>query len=143
MQIKTYSELLTIPTIQERYSYLRLDAGVSDITFGSKRYLNQNFYTSPEWKNARRDAIIRDLSCDLAIPDYEIHSRPIVHHINPITIEDVLNENWDKLLDPENLITVSYDTHQAIHFGNEHMLPKIPLERRPWDTCPWKEMSPS
>jgi hypothetical protein len=82
--------------------------------------------------------ILRDNACDLGIDGFELNDRIIIHHINPITIEDVRDENWDKLLDPENLITTSYNTHQAIHFGNERMLPKIPIERRPGDTCPWR-----
>lgn len=136
--IKSYSELMTFNTIKDRYDYLRLNGDVADITFGSRRILNQRFYTSREWKDVRRDVIIRDSSCDLAIPEYEIFLKPMVHHINPITIEDVLNENWEKLLDPENLITVSYNTHQAIHYGTDSMLPKLPIIRSPGDTCPWK-----
>jgi hypothetical protein len=135
---RSYSELIKLPTIEDRYNYLKLSGTVADITFGSRRLLNQNFYMSREWKDVRRSVIIRDASCDLAIPEYEIFSKPMVHHINPITIEDVMNENWDKLLDPENLITVSYNTHQAIHYGNSSMLPRGPIERRPGDTCPWK-----
>lgn len=138
MNLKSYSELMTFNTIEDRYNYLKLDGSVADITFGSRRILNQNFYTSRAWKDARRDVIIRDLSCDLAIPEYEIFSKPIVHHINPITIDDVMNENWEKLLDLENLITVSYNTHQAIHYGNSSMLPRGPIIRSPGDTCPWK-----
>ena len=140
MKTRSYTELMSFDTMEDRYSYLKLSGEVAGETFGSHRYLNQKFYISPEWKNVRNDVIIRDLSCDLAIPDYEIYSRPIVHHINPITIDDVLNENWDKLFDMENLITVSYDTHQAIHFGNDRMLPRLPIERRPGDTCLWKEI---
>lgn len=136
---RSYSELITFDSILDRYNYLKLSGDVADITFGSRRILNQDFYSSKAWKDARRSAIIRDSSCDLAIPEYEIFMRPVVHHINPITIEDVMDERWDKLLDLENLITVSYDTHQAIHYGNSNMLPKMPIERRPGDTCLWKE----
>jgi hypothetical protein len=136
---RSYSELITFDNILDRYNYLKLSGDVADITFGSRRILNQDFYSSKAWKDARRSAIIRDASCDLAIPEYEIFMRPVVHHINPITIEDVMDERWDKLLDLENLITVSYDTHQAIHYGNSSMLPKMPIERRPGDTCLWKE----
>lgn len=141
MKIRSYSELIQLPTIADRYEYLKLVGEVAGETFGSHRYLNQKFYRSAEWKSVRNDVIIRDLSCDLAIPEYEIFSHPIVHHINPITIDDVLDENWDKLFSLENLITVSYNTHQAIHFGNNRMLPKLPIERKPGDTCLWKEMS--
>lgn len=140
---KSYSELMQFDTINDRYEYLRLCGLVSDPTFGSRRYLNQLFYRSPEWKQVRREVIIRDNSCDLAIPDYEIYKSAIVHHINPITIEDINYRNWDKLLNPENLITVSYNTHQAIHYGSNSLLPSMPIERTPGDTCPWKEMSPS
>lgn len=136
--LKSYSELMTFDNMLDRYNYLKLSGDVADITFGSRRILNQDFYASKAWKDARRSAIIRDSSCDLAIPEYEIYSKPVVHHINPITIEDVMNERWDKLLDLENLITVSYNTHQAIHYGSDSMLPKLPIERRPGDTCPWK-----
>lgn len=140
---KSYSELLQMDTMQDRYEYLRMHGLVSDPTFGSKRYLNQRFYQSPEWKETRRDVIIRDNSCDLAIPEYQIYKSAIVHHINPITIDDLLDRNWDKLLNPENLITVSYSTHQAIHYGSNNLLPNTLIERTPGDTCPWKEMSSS
>lgn len=140
---KSYKELMQFDNIRDRYEYLKLSGAVADITFGSRRYLNQSFYSSREWHDVRNEVILRDASCDLAIPDYEIFSRAIVHHINPITIDDVMDENWNKLFDLNNLITVSYDTHQAIHFGNDRMLPKLPIERRPGDTCLWKEMSPS
>lgn len=136
--LKSYSELMTFDNMLDRYNYLKLSGDVADITFGSRRILNQDFYASKAWKDARRSAIIRDSSCDLAIPEYEIYSKPVVHHINPITIEDVMDERWDKLLDLENLITVSYNTHQAIHYGSDSMLPKLPITRRPGDTCPWK-----
>lgn len=141
MDGKCYSELITFDTIEDRYNYLKLSSEVAAPTFGSHRYLNQDFYRSKEWKDVRREVILRDLSCDLAIPEYEIFRKPIVHHINPITIEDVIDGRWDKLFDLENLITVSYDTHQAIHYGSDRMLPKMPIERRPGDTCLWKEMS--
>lgn len=140
---RSYRELMTIDNILDRYEYLKLSGKVSDITFGSRRYLNQDFYRSKEWKDVRNEVILRDQSCDLAIPEYEIYSKPIVHHINPITIDDVMDENWSKLFDLDNLITVSYNTHQAIHFGDDRMLPKLPIERRPGDTSLWKEMGPS
>lgn len=138
MKIRSYSELIKIPTMQERFEYLKLVGEVGERTFGSNRFLNQDFYASRLWKDARKEVILRDQSCDLAIPDYQIYARPVIHHINPISVEDIMNENWDKLLDPENLITTSYLTHKAIHFGTEAMLPKLPIERKPGDTCLWR-----
>ena len=135
---RSYAELMHLSTMKERFDYLKLVGEVGARTFGSSRILNQQFYRSKEWKDVRNEVIIRDLSCDLGIADYEIYDRPTIHHINPITIEDVMEENWSKLLDPNNLITTSYNTHKAIHFGNEAMLPKLPIERKPNDTCLWK-----
>lgn len=135
---RRYSELLSLKTIKDRYDYLRLSGEVGASTFGSSRFLNQRFYASKEWKDIRREVIIRDCGCDLGIADFELGDRATVHHINPITIQDVIDENWDKLLNPENLITTSYLTHKAIHFGNESMLPQLPVERTPGDTCLWR-----
>lgn len=138
MDSKSYSELLTLPTLKERYDYLKLNSSVGEPTFGSNRFLNQLFYSSREWHDVRRQIILRDSSCDLAIEDYTIFNRPIVHHINPITMRDIEERNFDKLLDPENLITTSYLTHQAIHFGDETLIPSPYTERRPGDTCLWR-----
>lgn len=138
MTIRTLHELLQLETFEERFRYLKLSGAVGAKTFGSSRMLNQQFYSSKEWRNVRRQVILRDLSCDLAHSDYELGSRVTIHHINPITIDDVYDENWDKLLNPENLITTSYNTHKAIHFGTEDMLPKLLIERKPGDTCLWK-----
>lgn len=138
MRQRSYSELIKLNTMRERYEYLKLTGEVGSRTFGSNRFLNQDFYSSRLWKDARKEVILRDASCDLAISDYQIYARPVIHHINPISIEDIMNENWDKLLDPENLITTSYSTHKAIHFGSESMLPKLPIERKPGDTCLWR-----
>ena len=135
--IKTYSELMTIPTFEERYEYLRLDGVVGKATFGYDRYLNQILYTSKEWRRFRDDIIIRDNGCDLGMPGFEIPVRAIVHHINPITVEDVVNRH-PKVFDPENVITVSHNTHEAIHYGNETLLIIAPNERKANDTCPWK-----
>ena len=135
--IKTYSELITIPTFEERYEYLRLDGIVGKATFGYDRYLNQILYTSREWRRFRDDIIIRDMGCDLAIPGFEIPVRAIVHHINPITLEDFMNTS-DDIFDPENLVCVSFNTHQAIHYGDASLLPELPVERRPNDTCLWR-----
>ena len=135
---KCYSELIQIPSLEERYEYLRLQGFVGDETFGSKRRMNQLFYSSDVWKQTRSEIILRDEACDLAVPGYEINRRLQVHHINPIRLEDVLENRWDILLDPENLICVSFRTHNAIHYGDNSLLPQIPIERKPGDTCPWR-----
>ncbi len=136
---RSYSELILLPSFKERFDYLQLKGNVCDATFGGHRYLNQMLYRDPEWKSVRRGIIIRDNGCDLAHPDYElIFQSAFVHHMNPITIEDILQRD-PKVFDPENLITVSFNTHQAIHYGSEDLLPKDPVERKPFDTCPWKE----
>lgn len=133
---KTYSELMTIPTYEERVRYLETNGSVAEQTFGGHRVLNQIFYSSPEWKAIRKAVIIRDNGCDLAIPNKEIFCGICVHHIEPITIDDVLNRT-PKLLDPENLITVSIATHKAIHYGGVQNLPKDYVERTPNDTKLW------
>lgn len=135
--IRTYSELITLPTFLERFDYLNLSGRVGDPTFGSKRYLNQLLYSTDRWKSLRNKIIIRDDGCDLGIIGREIYSRATIHHINPITIEDVLNNN-PMVFDPENLITASDMTHKAIHYGDENLLIKEPTIRREYDTCPWK-----
>ena len=137
MNIKTYSELITIPTFMERYQYLRLGGRVSEETFGFDRYLNQIFYKDSEWLRSRDLAIIRDGGCDLAMPDREIHSRILVHHINPITKEDILRRD-PKLFDLENLVCTIKKTHDAIHYGDESLLLLEPIERQKNDTCPWR-----
>lgn len=135
--IRTYSELITIPTYLERFYYLNLCGRVGETTFGDKRYLNQILYTTDRWKRSRNKIIIRDDGCDLGIEGREILSRITVHHIDPITIEDILSNN-PKVFDPDNLITTAEMTHKAIHYGNEHLLIKEPTIRRENDTCPWK-----
>jgi len=135
--MRTYSELILLSTFEERYEYLRTGSLVGDITFGGGRWLNQALYTSPEWKQFRNEIILRDQACDLAMPDYEIHGRIIVHHLNPITKEDVINRNYC-VFDPENVVCVSHSTHNAIHYGDENQLPQKPIIRRPNDTCPWR-----
>lgn len=137
MSIKTYSELITIPTFIERYQYLRLGGRVGEDTFGYDRYLNQAFYTSKEWKRFRRDVIVRDMGCDLGIEDREIHGLIIIHHITPITKEDILNRS-ECLMDFDNVICVSDITHKAIHYGDESLLFTLPIERSKNDTCPWR-----
>lgn len=137
--IKTYSELLTIPTFEERYRYLKIGGSVGIETFGSNRYLNQLFYHTPEWRRFRKEIIIRDNGCDLAIPDRVIPDRIYIHHIDPITVEDVLERNIDKILNEENVVCVSFGTHQAIHYGDESLLWLDIPKRKPNDTCPWRE----
>lgn len=137
MSIKTYSELITIPTFEERFRYLKMQGVVGEETFGYDRYLNQLFYTSPEWRRVRRDVIVRDNGCDLGIWDREIQGLITVHHINPITIDDIRNRS-EFLLNPDYLICVSDLTHKAIHYGDERLLIAAPVERRPNDTCPWR-----
>lgn len=137
MTIRTYSELITIPTFEERYKYLKIGGKVGEETFGFERYLNQEFYKSHEWQSIRRQVIVRDLGCDLGIEDREIHGKIIVHHMNPITIDDII-EASDFLLNPEYLICTLKSTHDAIHYGDESLLIKAPVERTKNDTCPWK-----
>lgn len=137
MTIRTYSELITIPTFEERYKYLKIGGKVGEETFGFERYLNQEFYKSTEWKSIRRQVIVRDLGCDLGIEGREIHGKIIVHHMNPITIDDII-EASDFLLNLEYLICTLKSTHDAIHYGDESLLIKAPVERMKNDTCPWK-----
>lgn len=135
--IRTYSELITFPTFEERYRYLRLEGKVGEDTFGFDRWLNQSFYKDPEWRAIRDKIIIRDNGCDLGIPGREIHSRIIVHHMNPITKDDILSRSAF-LLNPEYLICTVKNTHDAIHYGDEGLLIKAPIERTKNDTCPWR-----
>ena len=135
--IKTYSELIKIPTFKERYRYLRLTGRVGEDTFGFDRYLNQIFYRSAEWKRIRDKVIVRDNGCDLGIEDREIYGKILIHHMNPITDRDILDAT-DILLNPEYLICVSHITHNAIHYGNEDLLITEPIIRTKNDTCPWK-----
>ena len=136
--MKTYTELLTLPTIKERYEYLKLGGSVGVVTFGGDRVFNQKFYSSREWKRVRRQIIIRDNACDLGVPGYELNSRIVIHHMNPVTMKDIRNEDWEYLTNPEYLISCSYITHQAIHYGDQSLLPQVPVERKPYDTCPWR-----
>ena len=137
MNIKCYSELILLPTFQARYQYLRLNGEVGKETFGFDRYMNQFFYRSPEWRRVRDFVITRDEGCDLGIPGREIFGRVIIHHMNPIRPEDIRNRS-ELLLNPEYLITTIHDTHLAIHYGDENLLTKPPVERRRNDTCPWR-----
>lgn len=136
--IKRYSELIEIPTFMERYEYLKLNGSVAEDTFGSRRYLNQMLYTSSDWRNFRRDIIVRDMGCDLGIEEHEIRSELIIiHHMNPITIEDVINKS-PIIFDPENVICTTDNTHKAIHYGESNLLIDTPITRTKNDTCPWR-----
>lgn len=133
---KNYSDLSRIDTFLERYRYLFLKGVVGESTFGFDRWVNQAFYTSAEWRQARHGIIARDNGCDLGIPGYEIHKGLYIHHLNPITLDQI--ESGDpRILDPENLITVSHSTHNAIHYGDEQMLPRILVQRKRGDTKLW------
>lgn len=134
---KTYSNLKQFESLKDRYEYLKIGGIVGDSTFGHNRYLNQEFYRSKEWLEVRDYVIIRDNGCDLGVEGFEIHSKILVHHMNPITLADIENRNPD-ILNPEYLISTSDRTHQAIHFGDEDLLPKDPIIRKPNDTVPWK-----
>lgn len=140
MIIRTYSGLIALPTFEERYRYLKLNGRVGEDTFGFDRYLNQQFYKSKDlWRPIRDKIIIRDNGCDLGMIDREIRGqRILIHHMNPITREDILNQS-EYLLDPEYLICVTKNTHDAIHYGDENLLVKDPVERSRNDTCPWKK----
>ena len=136
--IRTYSELSKLKTFRERYEYLKLGGTVGEDTFGFDRYLNQIFYTSKEWKQIRNFVITRDNGCDLGIPDHKIIDDLIlVHHMNPITKDDIINKS-EVLLNPEYLITTVKPTHDAIHYGDESLLVEDYIERSKNDTCPWK-----
>lgn len=135
---RTYSELSTIKTFKARFAYLKLDGVVGKTTFGFDRYLNQALYTSLRWRKVRNDIIIRDNGCDLGVEGYEITDDILVHHMNPLTVEDIEQER-DSIFDPEFLICTCRLTHNAIHYGDENLLPQaIFVERAPNDTCPWK-----
>lgn len=136
---KSYTELKRLSSFEDRFQYLKLTGKIGEETFGRSRPSNQRFYQSPKWKSVRDQIILRDSGCDLGVRGYEIHSRALVHHINPISESDILNDR-DCLYDPDNLITVRFDTHNAIHYGNSDLLEiTVKTERSPNDTCPWKK----
>lgn len=137
MKIRTYSELITLPTFQDRFEYLKLDGKVGQDTFGFDRYLNQRFYQSSEWKRIRDKIIIRDNGCDLGVSGHTILGGIFIHHMNPIMPKDVLDQT-EFLLNPEYLVAVSRGTHQAIHYGTDSLLYNVPIERTENDTCPWR-----
>lgn len=134
--IKTYSELMSFRTLVDRFRYLALHGRVGETTFGFDRYMNQMFYTSPEWRHVRHKVIYRDSGCDLGIEGYEIHSGLTIHHLNPMTVADIRDGN-PEILDPEFLITTTGPTHRAIHYGDERFLPGVLVERRRGDTKLW------
>lgn len=136
--IKSYSELITIPTYEGRFEYLYIGGTVGKETFGFDRYLNQQFYNSYEYRKFRRDMIIRDMGCDMGVAEFPISGVIFLHHINPISPDDILSRNIRILLDPENTICVSFQTHNAIHYGDSNLLVTAPIERKPYDTCPWR-----
>lgn len=137
MASKSYSELILLPTFKERFEYLQLFGQVGEDTFGFNRYINQYLYHSKEWHRFRDRIIIRDKGCDLGVDGYEIHGGVLIHHINPITQEDIVNCN-PCVFDPNNVISTTLSTHNAIHYGNKDLLILPPNERTPNDTCPWK-----
>lgn len=139
MKIRTYRELIQMPTLKERFRYLKLSGAVGKATFGYDRYLNQNFYRSQDWKRLRNEIIVRDDGCELGLEDHPIAGRIFIHHMNPIDDEDIINST-EYLMNPDYLVCVSHDMHNAIHYGNEDILrAKDFMPRTPNDTCPWKE----
>lgn len=135
--IRTYSELLTFDNFEDRFEYLKLSGSVGIETFGSRRYLNQSIYQGREWKQVRDKVVLRDDGCDLAMSGYDIFDRIYIHHLNPLTIRDLEREDYSKIFDLENLVCVSFYTHEAIHYGDSNLLPKLPIERKPGDTKLW------
>lgn len=139
MKIRCYSELAKLTTFASRFEYLRLDGQVGKDTFGFDRIFNQRFYASKEWRRIRDHVIIRDNGCDLGVEGHEIYgNRIIIHHLNPISLEDIERQSA-YLLDPEFLITTIHNTHNAIHYGDESLLIQAPIERSKNDTCPWRQ----
>lgn len=137
MPTRRYSELVVHSSLEDRFHYLQLRSQVGYKTFGFERYLNQSFYRSREWKRVRDEVILRDNGCDLGVSGYEIHDRIIIHHMNPMTVDDI-EAGSDDILDPEFLISTTHNTHNAIHYGDARLLPQPPVERRPGDTTPWR-----
>lgn len=136
--MRTYSELILLPTFKERFEYLKLSGKVGEDTFGFDRYLNQKFYRTSEWKHVRDQVIVRDLGCDLGLEGYDIYGRIIIHHMNPMSASDIIKHSaW--ILDPDQLICTSFSTHNALHYGDLNLVAKEPTIRRPNDTCPWRQ----
>lgn len=137
MSIRTYSQLILLPTFEDRFEYLKLKGSVGKDTFGHDRYLNQVFYSSMEWRRLRDEIIIRDNGCDLGIEGRVIGGKVYIHHLNPLGTNDILTHS-EYLVNPEYLICVSFETHNAIHYGDINLLPRDPIERKQNDTCPWR-----
>lgn len=135
-KIRTYTELMKIDNFLDRYKYLRIGGNVGEDTFGFDRWLNQKFYKSQEWLRLRNEIIVRDDGCDMAHPDFNIFGGIVIHHMNPIAAQDILDRD-EIILDPDNLVCVSYNTHRAIHYGDENLLPLPFVERTKNDTIPW------
>lgn len=135
--IRTYSELVTMHSFEDRFRYLKLSGSVGYDTFGFDRYLNQLFYKSRKWRKIKDEVIVRDNGCDLGVEGFDIYGRIYIHHMNPITVDDIIQQT-ELLLNPEYLICASFNTHQAIHYGDETNLTLLPKERSKNDTCPWK-----
>lgn len=138
--IRTFRELKNLKTFDDRYKYLKLKSIVGEDSFGYDRYLNQAFYTSKRWRSVRDEVIIRDCGCDLGIDGYKIYDKILIHHMNPINVNDIIHDDieYSTMYDPEFLICTTFDTHNAIHFGNDSLISKIPIERKKNDTCPWR-----
>lgn len=136
MKIRTYSELIQIPTFEERFEYLKLNGTVCEETYGFDRIVNQNFYHSKQWQQLRDKIIIRDEACDLGMPEHQLHSRIYIHHMNPIRLEDIINLT-EYVMNPDYLICVSHKTHNAIHYGDAEQI-KDYVARSKYDTCPWR-----
>lgn len=136
--MRTYNDLIQLPTYKERFEYLKLLGEVGKDTFGFDRYLNQSFYKSPIWRKIRNEVILRDNGCDLAHPDFPIAGKIIIHHMNPVDTDDIVYQR-EVLLNPDFLVCVSHITHNAIHYGDMELLPSDPIERKPNDTCPWRK----
>lgn len=134
---RTYSELIRYNTLEGRFNYLALNGRVAEETFGWERWVNQDFYNSTQWRRLRNHIIVRDNNCDLGLEGYDIPSGLHVHHMNPMSVDDIVHGNPD-ILDPEFLISCSHRTHNAIHYGDERLLPRQLVERRPGDTIPWR-----
>lgn len=135
-RIRSYSELRCIETLEDRFKYLALRGSVGAATFGFDRYINQQFYVSKQWRDVRNHVIVRDNGCDLGVDGYDIHERITIHHLNPMTPDDIIQGDLS-ILDPEFLITTTLPTHNAIHYGDERQLPRPLVERRPGDTKLW------
>ena len=139
MSIKTYSELISLPTFEDRFRYLKLDGKIGETTFGFQRWLNQQLYHSGDWLAFKDRVVIRDNGCDLGVPGYDIFGSVLVHHLNPITYEDILYQR-SCVFDLENVITTQLSTHNAIHYSDETLLIAPPIQRSRNDTCPWRKI---